>query len=143
MKNLFWIVLILPLMATKCAQNTVNIEVINNSGNNLFITSSKNVNDVDKFSKSVSQDEVRVMKINEKKFSPLFLEASLNFYENKDKNGYVFYVIKQSDFKNRIYKFDSLRIPSNDIKIGNDGLTKIIINKEKIFYKTWKKTILF
>ncbi|MFC4740904.1 hypothetical protein ACFO3U_12955 [Flavobacterium ponti] len=133
MKKIYLFLIFPFLLATKCATKEIDFIIENESKDKYYITSTKNIDLINKYLSSKYIDEDRVINVDEKIVKPLFLEVSLNHYESK-KGQYVFYTIKQNDYNNRNFEFDSICVEKNKFNVKN--VNTIYINRKKYFKST-------
>jgi hypothetical protein len=136
MRKVYLYLLVPLLLASKCATKELDFIIENETKNKYYITSTMDVNLIQKYINSKALDEVRVININKKTVKPLFLEVSLDFYESK--NGYyVFYIIKQNDLNEKTLKFDSICVKKEHFK--TEKINKIFIFDNSKYFKSFDK----
>ena len=136
MRNIYIYLLIPLLLASKCATTELNFIIENDTKNKYYITSTKDIDLINKYLNSKALDEVRVINISKKNVKPLFLEVGLDFYESK-KGYYIFYIIKQNDLNEKRYKFDSICVRKENFKV--EKINKIFIYDKNKYFKSIDK----
>lgn len=160
-RKLFYIAFFLPLMATRCPQETVNIQVKNSTDDPIVFGVEKHsstlmplkIDKRERFFRDslcpvddyLNLDRIKKdslfyvgdLNIVEKRNKILLSlpEAFLSSYKSNDEKFYTFYFYKIKDKKIDKYNFDSIILKKNKIKIGEDENNVFEYTNDKIIFK--------
>ena len=136
-KNIKYLILSL-LLNFRCAPEKVDFNIKNFSSEEIYFLKKTDVNYLMDNNFILHDNEFKSKKIHKKIYLPNF-KYDLDFYLSNDKKSYIFYFASIKETKNddvEVYDIlDSISVPKENIKIGDEINEIIYYSKDRIEFK--------